>query len=51
MQLSHPDFQMLEWDPKDVSVSEKASVLGAPLQEAHSLYEELQRKYIKNGTK
>ena len=46
MQLSHPEFQMLKWDPKDVSVSKKASVLGAPLDEAHSLYEGLQRKYL-----
>jgi hypothetical protein len=45
--LQKPDFQILQWSSKDVSSSSaEAMILGAPLQDSFSLYEDLQKAYL-----
>ena len=45
--LQQPDFRILKWTKEDLECakSEKAKILGSPIEEGFSLYEELQQTY------
>ena len=43
--LQAPATKLLYWSPQDSSVSEKASVLGASLEEGYNLHGDLKDKY------
>ena len=43
--LKQPSARLLYWSPEDDNLYSKVSVCGAPLEEAQSLHEELQKSY------
>ena len=46
--LQQPDFHILKWTQDDLATcnSEKAKVIGSPLEEGYCLYQDLQRTYF-----
>ena len=53
MKLQQPDFRILKWESADLSkcVSEKAKIIGSPLEEGVCLYEDLQVVYLTESGK
>ena len=46
--LSRADFELFTWEEDDTKTSDpRVKVIGAPLDVARNLYQELQRSYVK----
>ena len=45
-QLSLPDTKLLKWSEEDKTIDPEAAILGAGLDKAVNLYQDLQKQYI-----